>query len=161
LFSRFDLSRPDDYGRFLGLQAAAHLPIEGALDRAGVEALVPDWPARRRAGLLEADLAELGVAGPEPVEPPRFETGAALLGGLYVLEGSRLGAAVLRRRLAPGAPSRFLGAVTPDGAWARLLALLDGQLDRDGELAAAVQAARAVFRCFERAGSRDLETLLA
>ena len=115
----------------------------------------------RRAGLLEADLADLGVARPEPVEAPRFDTPAALLGGLYVLEGSRLGGAVLRRRLPPGAVSRFLGAAAPDGAWTRLLALLEDKLDRGDELAAAVEVARAVFRCFERAGSRDLETLLA
>jgi heme oxygenase len=159
-FSRFDLSRAGEYAAFLSRQAAAHLPTERALDQAGAGTILPDWAARRRAGLLEADLAELGVARPAPIAPPVFDTEAALLGGLYVLEGSRLGAAVLRRRLAAETPARFLAAASPQGAWPGLLTLLEERLSREGELDEAVGAARAVFRCFELAGSREVDAQL-
>ena len=122
--------------------------------------VLEDWPARRRGHLLTADLADLGVAPARPIKPPPFDTPAALLGGLYVLEGSRLGGAVLRRRLPPGSPSRFLSAPAPNASWSRLLALLERELGRESDLAAAVAAAQAVFGSFERAGKTDLERRL-
>jgi heme oxygenase len=158
LFSRFDLADAAGYAAFLALQAAAHAPVEAALDRAGAAAVLDDWPARRRAHLLLADLADLGADARPPVPAPAFDTAPALLGGLYVLEGSRLGGAVLRRRLPAAAPARFLAAAAPQGSWGRLLALLETKLHRQADLAEAVAAARAVFRCFERAGTADLET---
>jgi len=68
-----------------------------------------------------------------------------------VLEGSRLGGAVLARRVPAELPRAFLGATHPPGAWRELLA----RIDRCG-LAPQVQgdctaAAKAVFRAFERA----------
>ncbi len=160
LYSRYDLTRRDDYADFLARQAAALLPVENALDLAGAGAILDDWPARRRAHLLTADLADLGAEPSRPIEPPPFTARAATLGGLYVLEGSRLGGAVLRRRLPPGAPMRFLSAPAPNGAWSRLVALLEHELGREADLVEAIAAARAVFSAFERAGSRDVETPL-
>lgn len=151
IFSRADLTHREGYGRFLLVQAAAHLSAEEALGRAGAASVLPDWPARRRADLLRADLAALGLsaaqdgamvfAGPEEV-----------LGGVYVLEGSRLGGALLRRQVPPGLPSTFLGASDPLG-WRRLLALLEQRLVTDAQRAAAIIAAARVFAAFEAAAA--------
>ena len=161
LYSRFDLSSPEGYRALLAAQAAAFLPIEDALDAAGAGRLLEDWPRRRRADQLSADLAELGVPCPAPLVPPHFATDFELLGGLYVLEGSRLGGSILSSRVPPGAPSRFLRAEGGAGAWRSLLALLDVCLDRPLALDAAVAAARATFRCFERSARFVMEPVLA
>ena len=58
-FDTYDLSRPDDYARFLHGHAAAILPMEAALEAAGIAAWLPDWPQRARAEALRADLGML------------------------------------------------------------------------------------------------------
>jgi heme oxygenase len=158
LFSRLDLSRIDDYRLFLAAQAAAHLPVEAEIDAAGAERLVPDWPERRRAGLLRADLHELGIDVPEPVPAPAFPAEPAVLGAIYVLEGSRLGGALLKRSLPDIAPKRFIGAPQPAGSWRKLLELLDHFLYETSSLESAIGAARQVFHCFEAGGLRVLES---
>ena len=161
LYSRFDASCPRGYGALLVAQAGAFLPIEDALDAAGAGRLLEDWPDRRRADQLSADLAELGVPRPAPLPPPPFASDFALLGGLYVLEGSRLGGSILSSRAPAGAPSRFLRAEAAAGAWRSLLALLDDQLGHRFALDSAIAAARATFRCFERSARFVLEPVLA
>lgn len=157
LFSRYDLASLGSYRVFLLAQAEAHLPAERALEAGGVERLIVDWPGRRRAALLIEDLAELGVE-PGSGEPPRLANPAALLGAVYVLEGSRLGGAVLKRGLPEAAPRRFLSAPQQPGAWRKLLALLDESLYEAETIAAACAAANQVFGLFERAGQRHLES---
>jgi heme oxygenase len=147
-FSRAVLSDRVSYGHFLRAQAAAHLPVEDALVRGGIAALVPDWDARRRDRLLQDDLHALGLDAPAPVGDPVLKGDAALLGALYVLEGSRLGGTMLKRSVAPDLPTGFLGAMD-SAAWRELLALLDARLDTGPERAAAIAAARAVFTLFE------------
>lgn len=158
LFSQFDLADPAGYGRFLAAQAQAFLPVEAALDDGGAERLVPDWSARRRADLLIADLEAL--ARPIPLEWPtyRLDTEADLLGALYILEGSRLGGAMLKRQVPAAAPRRFLDAPQPPGAWRNLLILLDNRLRNEDEAAGAIGAARGVFGLFEAAASAQLRT---
>jgi heme oxygenase len=158
LYSRFDLSDLRDYKRFLTAQAAAHLPVEAAIDRAGAEALVPDWPARRRRELLLADLADLGLCVPDPVRAPALSGNSELLGAIYVLEGSRLGGAVLKCKLPDIAPRRFLDAPQLAGNWRKLLELLDHFLYGTAALDSATSAARDVFQCFEAGGLRVLES---
>ena len=53
---------------------------------------------------------------------PNFSGLPALLGGLYVIEGSRLGGALLKRGLPAGTSARFLNAPAEPGAWRRLIA---------------------------------------
>ena len=50
----------------------------------------PDWPLRRRAAAIVADLAELGACVPASLafDPPASD--GAVAGVLYVVEGSRL-----------------------------------------------------------------------
>lgn len=159
LFSRFDLGTADGYAAFLTAQAAAFLPVEAALDEAGASDIVSDWPARRRGALLRDDLRALGR--PVPAQGPddcRLSGSADLLGALYVLEGSRLGGALLKRQVAPDRPRRFLDAPQLPGTWRSLLMLLDKELHRPEELRAAVGAARGVFRRFEAAALAELRT---
>lgn len=161
-FAGFDLAETSGYGAFLATQLACVRPLEAALTAAGAGTLLPDWPTRHRAPLLEADLAELGALPPPRDEPsPRLAGAGAVLGAIYVLEGSRFGGATLARRLAPSAPARFLGAAAHPQAWRTLIAGLDHHLAPKPELEAAIAAARAVFAAFEGAARRRLEPGLA
>lgn len=152
LFGGHDLADPQDYTRFLAAQAAAFLPVEAALDAAGAGRLFPHWTAHRRGMLLRADLADLRAPLPEPVEPPRFDDDPAIAGGVYVLEGSRLGGTMLRRSVPAHLPRRFLDAPQEPGAWRRVLQRLDGILDDADRIDRAVVAASRTFDCFAAAG---------
>lgn len=152
LFSRFDLSQRAGYRDFLLAQAAAFLPIEAALDDAGVAEVVPDWPARRRGHLLVADLAALGDLPPAPVgTPPELRGVPRILGAAYVLEGSRLGGALLKRSVPPDFPRSFLAANAGPGSWRKFLEMLDKYLHDPGSLGEAASSAREVFMRFEAA----------
>ena len=58
--SRFDLASLEGYRRFLEANAAALLPLEAALERAGVARIFCDWPQRSRRTTILADLKHLG-----------------------------------------------------------------------------------------------------
>ena len=158
LFCAFDLSQTDHYRRFLAAQAAAFLPLEAALDAAGAGAILSDWEARRRGDLLRADLHDLGTPEPPPLEPPALPDAPAILGAVYVLEGSRLGGALLKRALPTSAPRRFLDANQAPGSWRKFLEKLDKYLYRSQLLEAAAGTASEVFYRFEAGGLRYLET---
>jgi heme oxygenase len=139
-FGRFDLASRDGYTAFLVAQARVLAEIEAQLCPAE---LIPGW--KGRAGPLAADLAALDCPMPSAraVEIPPGQ--GARHGALYVLEGSRLGGAVLSRTVPAGLPRAFLGATHPHGAWRALLALLDtAGLDRQAMLA----GARSAFAAF-------------
>ena len=155
-FSSVVLTDRVGYGRFLQAQAAAHLPVEDALDVAGVEAIVPDWRARRRAEAIRADLAALDLAVPVLEAPPVLPGAAAMLGAAYVLEGSRLGGAMLRRSVPDAFPRAFLSGGS-SAAWRDLISILDAVLGNGKEIDAAITAACDVFMLFERSGRRLLE----
>lgn len=157
LFSRLDLSDDGDYRRFLAAQAAAHLPVEQAIEEAGAERLLPDWPTRRRASQLRQDLGACDVPLPEPVLTPALGSDAKLLGAVYVLEGSRLGGAILKRSVGVHMPRAFLGAPHAAGAWKKLLAELDVRLHEPAQVEEASDIARQVFDCFEVAGYLFIE----
>lgn len=150
-FSSYDLGNRDDYSRFLTSHAAAFVPIETALTGAGAARLVDDWPGHRRSNALLADLADLGLVPPEPVAPPQFEDDDQILGGLYVIEGSRLGGQVLQRSVAAGLPRRFLAAPQGKGRWRALTATLNQRLQTPSSLSRAADAALATFSSFQRA----------
>jgi heme oxygenase len=89
-----DLGRPADYGWFLKLHVAALGDLRGDWR----EEDVGDFSLM--LGCLESDLAALGEAAPDVVATPRAPMNAdAALGLAYVVRGSRLGAAVLRKRV--------------------------------------------------------------
>lgn len=150
-FASLDLKNLDDYRRFVGLHAAAFLPVERALTEAGAARLVPDWDAMRRTPELVADLEALGMAIPADTGGPTFPDEASMLGGIYVLEGSRLGGAVLRKTVDPAFPHRFLAHPQPPGRWRGLVALLERNLYESVQVDSAVKAALGVFAYFEQA----------
>lgn len=77
-----------------------------------------------RVPLLAADLAALAVAMPEAMPlPPADE--AAAWGTLYVVEGSRLGGALLARAVPAQWPAAYLGAVHPTGGWRAICTAID------------------------------------
>lgn len=154
LFGRFDIAQPEDYRRFLQAHAAAFLGVETALDEIGLERLIEDWPARRRNALIRADIAALGDTPPDPVPFP-IASDAAAIGAAYVLEGSRLGGAVLARRIGEGLPNGYLATPLPAGAWRKFLEKLDSTLYEPSMVADAATAARAVFDRFEAAGRQE------
>ncbi|MEO7814386.1 MAG: biliverdin-producing heme oxygenase [Sphingomicrobium sp.] len=156
-FSGFNLSDRSGYTRFLAAQAAAFLPIERALDEAGAEALVADWQHRRRSHLLRDDLAQLGAAIANPIAAPRFDSPEALLGAIYVLEGSRLGGTMLARSVGIGFPRRFLGAAAPHGGWKGFIALLEQHLVSHVQRERAGNSAILTFDCFFQAAASSLD----
>lgn len=155
IFSHVDLGTTDGYGRFLAAQAAAHLAVEDALTEAGADRVVPDWNSRKRSALLLDDLDKMGVTPPPRPQHDAGTTTAAIIGGIYVLEGSRLGGSVLKNSIAPDFPARFLSASDP-AAWRRLIEIIDARLTTADEIAEAVDAARAVFTTFEQSGRKFL-----
>jgi heme oxygenase (biliverdin-IX-beta and delta-forming) len=146
-FSRWDLGKRADYVAFLTAQARAFLPIEQAVGEAAVAAGIADWPVRARARLLVDDLADLGCAVP-PADPIDLPTPAEALGAAYVLEGSRLGGAMLVKSVAPGLPTRFLSPPATPGHWRAFQALLDRRLVSADDCTRAVAGAQMAFDRF-------------
>jgi heme oxygenase len=153
-FAGHNLADRADYRRFLAAHAAALVPIEEALTLAGARRLVDEWDNHRRAPLLLADLAILGAEPVVRLEPAEIRQEPELAGALYVLEGSRLGGAVLAKRVPSALPATFLSAPQAPGRWTRFAMSLDQLLDTPPKLAAAAAAALAVFRQFELAAEQ-------
>jgi heme oxygenase len=146
-FARFDLGDRRDYVDFLTAHARALLPIEAALGDAA------PWPAwHPRGPLLTADLAALGAPLPPPLEIDPIETDAARWGTLYVIEGSRLGGAMLAQRVGEGLPSSYLGQRFAPGKWRGFMAALDEAATDAAWIDRAVTAAEATFASFALAG---------
>ena len=151
----FDLCTVPGYRRFLEINAAALLPLERSLERAGVRAVLPDWSDRARTAAILTDLARLGGRA-TPLDAPELAGGSALLGTLYVLEGSRLGAAYLLRTVKAcsdpliSGTTAFLGHGAGRHFWSQYLAALESCAD---ELAEddLVRSARAAFDLFAHA----------
>ena len=147
-FGCFDLTRPASYAAFLTAQARILPALEAALDPA---ALVPGWQGRTAALLQDLRDLQVPVPGADPVT---LAPGASSRwGALYVLEGSRLGGAVLSRRVPAALPRAFLGAAHPPGAWRHWLALMDAANPSERAQGDAVGAAKAVFAAFVRSAA--------
>ena len=106
-----------------------------------------------------ADLAAIG-GSVQPLDPPAIADRPALLGTLYVLEGSRLGAAYLLRHVDRTANARiraatgFLRHGTGEQLWPSFLALLErhaAELTDEDDL---IVPARRAFALFATAASQ-------
>lgn len=155
-FGGYDLADRDDYRAFLMAQAAAFLPVEAAIDAAGGARVLADWPLRRRGAALVADLAALGET-PVAAAPPALDDDAAVLGAIYVLEGSRLGGTMLARSIPADFPQAFLTS-PDDRRWRRLTDALDIALATPQHLSTSIAAARMVFALFDDAARRFART---
>jgi heme oxygenase (biliverdin-IX-beta and delta-forming) len=142
------------YREFLRLSAVAIRPLEESLSAANVECILPDWRERSRWASLRADLADLGMT-PAPAAPvPRLDGEAYQFGVLYVLEGSRLGANVLLRRLLamPSLPPlralRYLRHGEGHPLWHTFLERLESSAAVRRSPMEAIAGAKAAFRFF-------------
>lgn len=150
------LDRPAYAGllrRLLGFHAAVEAALAAAppLARYGI-----DLAARRRAPLLQADLAHLGLPAEAPLAPvPAFPGAAEALGALYVTEGSTLGGRQLARgldHLLPAGEGRgfLLGHGARHGAmWAACCAAIEACGAEPGGLAGMRSGAAETFAAFE------------
>jgi len=139
------------YGRFLRVQYRFQDAVETGIDAATLAPFVPDLAERQRLHLIARDIADLGL-GPPAAEPvARLSTAAAMLGWLYVAEGSTLGAAFLAKEAQKlGLDERFGArhlAPHPGGRglhWRRFTQALDtAPLGAEGDALAAAAAAAA------------------
>jgi len=139
------------YARYLEGMAAFRAPVERALSEIDLPDSFGTWRPGLIADELAQDLGDLGRhAAPDDGEFRLPADREGLLGVLYVLEGSALGARVLVRRAAAlgftaqhGA--RHLAAQTSrPQAWPQFVALLDGIGPEGMERAA--EAARMTFK---------------
>jgi heme oxygenase len=145
-FGGHDLGVPDQYATFLSMQAAALVPLELALEAAGIARALPDWPMRCRRGALLADLAALGRPAVVFGGSHALACGPEAIGAAYVLEGSRLGSAVLLRQVGPGLPDAFLRHGAGQALWRGFLPRL-AQLP-PADIPLAIRGARRAFTQF-------------
>ena len=154
LFGAFDLGVTPSYGMMLRAHARALLPMEQWL----ADGEVPLWEPRGAA--LRADLAALGLTIPH-IEPLAWlAEDAAHWGTAYVLEGSRLGGAMIERQLPPGMPRAYLGQTHGPGHWRAFLAAMDVRAGSGGASwqADAVAAAQRTFETFADAARSETQS---
>ncbi|WP_340264787.1 biliverdin-producing heme oxygenase [Sphingobium mellinum] len=146
LFSCFSLDSASGYAAFLQAHARALAPLE-AIAR-------PESP---RLPHLAQDLAALGRGLPDPLVLPRQDTDGFRWGALYALEGSRLGGAMLERRVAPGLPRAYLSSVHDRGGWVAFQQSLDRAAEEGGEtwVDDAIKGAEAAFALFATAAATE------
>ncbi len=156
----FDLRDLAGYRRFLEANAAALVPLEGALVAGGVRDILSDWDRHARAGAILGDLSAIGGT-PELLDPPVLNGTAAVLGTLYVLEGSRLGAAYLLRHVRKTDDPRILNATaylahgTGQHLWPDFLAVLESHADLVDDEADITESARRAFDLFYKAAAQS------
>jgi heme oxygenase len=155
------------YARYLRANLRVRRPLELALDAHGAAEAFAIWPERRIATALSADLHDVtGLCGSLTNENDKAAMGFTppeVMGVLYVLEGSALGARLLSSRASAigmtatqGGRHLALQSSLPK-AWPCLLSsLAEASFDADEERHC-IDAAQYVFARFER--SYDLAVL--
>ena len=145
------------YGLFLKVQHQFHREIDELYSNPLLDKLLPDLAGRRRLGLIEQDLADLGIAAPSSETAPTFTNNADVdlptaLGWLYVAEGSNLGAAFLLKAAQGLGLSETFGArhlaAAPEGRglhWKTFTTALNGVSLTGSEEERVITGAHAAF----------------
>lgn len=149
-FAGFNLKSRCGYAAFLRAHASVLPELERQL---APGQLIHGWAGREAA--LKADLADLAQPMPSPASIDLPTGTAARWGALYVVEGSRLGGALLARLVGDGLPSVYLRSTHGPGDWHRTLAMINRTLQNPQDLADAVNAAKAVFVAYRQAAERE------
>jgi heme oxygenase len=144
------------YTAYLHATLRARRPIEASLDVSQAERVFPAWPTRRIADALRADLADLGSPAGN-AEGARFniDGDGGVIGVLYVLEGSALGARVLSQRaadlgLGSSFGARHLATQTENpAAWRAFLEILEALPFGSRDDARCLEGAHRTFQLFE------------
>jgi heme oxygenase (biliverdin-IX-beta and delta-forming) len=157
------------YGCFLQVQHQFHRAIDTLYLNSELNELLPGLADRRRLGLIEQDLKDLGVVPPVADDSSGFRRDGAdkdlpgALGWLYVAEGSNLGAAFLLKEAAKLGLSESFGArhlaAAPEGRglhWRSFTAALDAVKLSDSEDARVMAAADAAFSYVQELTTRLL-----
>jgi heme oxygenase (biliverdin-IX-beta and delta-forming) len=138
----FDLGKSDDYQAFLTIHFDALLSLR---EKWRTEDL-PDFEQMLRS--VELDLRSLGAMVTVPsITPAATVDSSHALGIAYVIRGSRMGAAVLRRDVAPGLSASYL-AFVPTVSWMDFLIQLEGLAEDRSCIEEAIRAARGTFAIF-------------
>ncbi|WP_375413472.1 biliverdin-producing heme oxygenase [uncultured Bradyrhizobium sp.] len=156
-FAAFDLQTRSGYRRFLESNAAALIPLEIGLEDFGMRRVLPDWDQRSRRQAIMADLAILGGSS-RPLPRSEFAEEGAVLGTLYVLEGSRLGARYLLKGVETSddpvirQATNYLRHGAAHKFWSSFLTVLE---DRSAivDESAVIDAARRAFGLFQSAAA--------
>lgn len=136
----------EGYARFVAIQFLFHRDLDALYGDAALQAVLPGLAERRQLPLLKADLSDLSQPEPATGTAPAFVPGEVVdlptaIGWLYVAEGSRMGAAVLRKAAAKlglsddhGARHLAPASEGPAAYWRAFTAALDGiELDAEQE----------------------------
>lgn len=149
LFSMDRITTPRGYGAMLMSHAAVVPGTEAFLRRSRHLVDLPRFEERMRTTALENDMRALKLA-PASAAPMSFlNSRGAVAGLLYVLEGSRLGATVIRRRLAKSGasyPTDFLSHGENCGFWQSYLSWLQSTQWSPDDLVDMRDSAVALFR---------------
>jgi heme oxygenase len=155
----------DSYKTYLRGMCAFRLPVESMLSSKAWPSDLAAWSQQAFGTLILADLADLGMSPDEAMTDAVMPPGPAgsredMLGMLYVLEGSALGARLLYRRaqalgLSADFGARHLAAqAEKSDRWARFLQILE-QADPI-EIDRVADASRAAFHVAETAFERAM-----
>lgn len=104
---------------------------------------------------MRADMATLDLVMPPPVAIVAFASDDEVWGAAYVIEGSKLGGAMLAKRVPGHFPSAYLSYQGPKGAMKAFMDRLDAAVPIDSDRA--IAAARSVFAAFRAAAELELE----
>lgn len=150
----------ESYVSFLSLQYYFLKDVSALYCHESLTKHIPNLVSRKRLTMLEQDFADLSVPVPATYKEPQINTDtdfATALGWLYVVEGSKVGAAMLGKQLqnkleyhAQHGGHYLAGPGAGRGsAWRELVNIIDSvELDEQQETAL-IEGARQAFKRFQ------------
>ena len=163
---------PGEYSDLILRNYILHAAFEPLLDNATSRHAMHDlsYSERRKLALLERDIEELGLSLPNIVFEPSVvaDTPRQVLGCMYVMEGSTLGGAVIRRRLSSlpgfeGLPFHFYGCYgdRTGAMWNSFRSVLTSLVQTPEHEQETVAAAVCTFDDVARCFSTDVSSAVA
>lgn len=148
------------YLAFLSLQYYFLKDVSALYEHRELSELINDLPSRRRLGMLEQDFADLAAELPRAFLAPEISDStdfATALGWLYVVEGSKVGAAMLGKQAQAKLPvsadngARYLAGpgAGRGSAWRELVNVIDSIELNDAQENALINGARQAFSRFQ------------
>ena len=149
----------EEYAVLLSCLYSFYAPLEAPFNT-WVAPVLPDYAQRRKPASILHDIAVLGLPAPEQVsnQLPVIQTPSAALGCFYVLEGSVMGGAIIKKMVQGKCPdipdeafSFFLGYEQHNGVmWRNFLAQFNEVVTTEQQKTVAIAAANDCFAQFER-----------